>query len=152
MNFGTDFVNALLRAAVLAGVATLLCAAIAFASNAISGGSYTGHYSGGSSEGLTFKVSANGKKVFDFSVNTPVKCKGGCGGVGSASGGSATISKQGTFKVVLKIVFPSKPPRTEGTDVVTGTFLKHGKAKGTVSSHFTHGSSSDRTESWTATG
>jgi hypothetical protein len=37
-----------------------------------------------------------------------------------------------------------------GYDTVTGTLLKHGRAEGTVASHFDSGGGSDKTVSWTA--
>jgi hypothetical protein len=138
-------------AVVAVGVATLAVAAVAPASNAVKGGSYVGSYSDGAQNAISFKVSANGKKVVELTLETPIKCKGGCGGVATASGGSASISKQGRFKVKLNLVFPPGSHKSEGTETVTGKFLKHGVAKGIVSSHFNGGDSSDRTVKWTAT-
>ncbi len=83
-------------------------------------------------------MSASGKEVTDLTVTTPFKCNGGCGGAESPSGGSARISKAGTFKATLKLKNPGQSA-SYGTDTVTGTFLKSGKAKGTVTSHFTGG-------------
>ncbi len=135
--------GAVLAAAVLAS------SGIALASNAVKGASYIGHYQGGVTEAISFTVSANGKRVTDLSVTTPFKCSGGCGGVGSPIGGSARISEKGTFKITLKLVGPGST-KSFGTDTVTGTFLKHGKAKGTVSSHF-DADNDGKTVSWTAT-
>jgi hypothetical protein len=122
---------------------------VAVASNATAGATYVGHYTGRPTDAITFKISANGKKVIDLSVDTPFKCSGGCGGVGSPSPGSASISKSGKFKVVLKIIAPGSTTKAEGTDTVTGTFGKHGEATGTVKSHFNK-SSAGETVSWTA--
>ena len=135
---------------VVTAMATLAVAATATASNATRGASYVGSYSDGATDAIAFKVSANGEKVIDLDVSTPVKCQGGCGGIGSASGASASISKNGTFKVKLTLVFPPGSNKSEGTETVTGKFLKHGMATGTVSSHF-KGGSIDRTVHWTAT-
>jgi hypothetical protein len=150
MNIRHDLGRHLCRGSVLAVVATLASAGIALASDAIKGASYSGHYQGQSTEGISFKVSANGKKVIDLSVSTPFKCNGGCGGVESPSGGLAPISKSGKFKATLKLMGPGST-KTVGSDTVTGTFLKHGKAKGTVTSHFNSGSAGEAV-SWTATG
>lgn len=136
-------------AGVLAVTAMLALAGVALASNAKAGATYVGHYQGGSVEAISFKISATGKKVIDLSVETPFKCNGGCGGVGSPKAGSASISK-GKFKAVLEIPAPGAGATAEGTDTVTGTFGKHGQAKGTVTSHFNK-SSSGETVSWTAT-
>lgn len=135
----------------LVAVATLAVASIAIASNAVKGASYVGSYSDGATDAISFKVSPNGKKVADLVVSTPIKCQGGCGGIGSASPASASISKKGKFKVTLNLVFPPGSNKSEGTETVIGKFLKHGVASGTVSSHF-KGGSGDRTVHWTATG
>jgi hypothetical protein len=113
---------------------------VAVASNATAGATYVGHYTGRPTDAITFKISANGKKVIDLSVDTPFKCNGGCGGVGSPSPGSASISKS---------IAPGSTTKAEGTDTVTGTFGKHGEATGTVKSHFNK-SSAGETVSWTA--
>lgn len=131
------------------GMATLALSGVALASKATPGATYVGHYKTIPTDEITFKVSANGKKVIDLSLNTPFKCNGGCGGVGSPITGTASISKQGKFKVVLKIIAPGPTAKAEGTDTVAGTFGKHGDAKGTVTSHF-YESSSGETVRWTA--
>lgn len=138
------------RGGLLAAVAVLSSAGIALASNAVAGRPYAGTYKGLPTDHITFTVNANGKKVIDVDANTPFHCSGGCGGVENATGGTAKISKKGTFKVTIKILGPGLHPTVEGSDTVKGKFLKHGKAKGTVTSHFLHGSSGE-TVSWTAT-
>ncbi len=85
---------------------------------------------------VTFKVSANGKKVTNLGAGIAVKCKGGAGGFPSAKPGSGNITK-GTFKVMLKLYPPGRAgQKSSGTDTVTGKFVKGGKATGTVSTHF----------------
>ena len=133
----------------LVAAAVLATGGVALASNAIKGASYSGHYKGGVTEAISFTVSANGKQVTDLSVTTPFRCSGGCGGAVSPIGGSARISKTGKFKATLKLVEPGST-KSFGTDTVTGTFLKHGKATGTVSSHF-NADNAGKTVSWTAT-
>jgi hypothetical protein len=140
----------LCRGGALAAAAVLTSAGTALASYAIKGASYSGHYKGGVTDAISFNVSANGKQVIGLSVTTPFKCNGGCGGVERPSGGSARISKKGKFQATLKLMSPGST-KSYGSDTVTGTFLKHGKATGTVTSHF-NGGSSGETVSWTATG
>ena len=151
MSSATDLRRRVCGSFVVMAVATLAVAAVATASNAVKGGSYVGSYSDGAQDAISFKVSANGKRVIDLTPETPIKCQGGCGGIGSGSGGSASISRQGKFKVKLSLVFPPGSHRSEGTETVTGKFLKHGVATGTVSSHFKAGKSSDQSVKWTAT-
>ncbi len=141
------------RGAAVAVAATLASAGIALAAKQVKGAAYIGHYKGAvqAVEAVSFKVSPNGHKVIDLSVETPFKCGGGCGGVGSPTGGSTRITGQGTFEVKLKIPAPGPPGKSEGTDTVTGTFHVHGKASGTVTSHFNAGGAGE-TKSWTATG
>ena len=130
--------------------AALVLAGVALAANAVKSGSYIGHYKGGTIDVISFKVSADGKKVTDLSVVTPFKCQGGCGGVESPSGGTASISKKGKFKVKLEIKAPGASAKSVGTDTVVGTFESGGRAKGTVTSHFDAGSAGE-TVAWTAT-
>lgn len=150
MDIGRHLASRISGAGLLAATATLAISGVAIASNATKGGSYVGTYAGASNtDSITFKVSSNGKQVVDLNVITPVKCNGGCGGFGTPITGSAKISKGGTFKVTLKIKAPGTSNQTEGTDKVTGKFLKGGRARGKVTSHFNHGSSGN-TVSWTA--
>ena len=140
------------RCGALTAAAALASAGVALGStNAVKGASYTGRFAGSATQAITFTVSADGRKVSAFSVVTPVKCSGGCGGVPTGRGGSAPISKNGKFTVKLKLLLPGSSTKALGTDTVTGTFLKHGGAKGTVTSHFAEGGGG-KTVSWTATG
>jgi len=41
---------------------------------------------------------------------------------------------------------------TTGKLIVTGSFLKHGKERGTISSKFAHSTSCDKTDSYSTTG
>lgn len=137
------------NAGLIAAAVVLASAGVAVASHAMGGASYSGTYSGRPTEGISFKVSANGEKVTHLTVSTPFHCTGGCGGVASGGPGSARITKKGTFKVTLQLYFPPGSHSSEGTDTVAGRFLSGGRAKGTVSSHFKHGSGGE-TVSWTA--
>jgi hypothetical protein len=139
-----------LRSVVLIAAALVFASAgVAFASHAIGGASYSGTYKGRPTEGISFKVSANGNKVTHLTVDTPFHCNGGCGSVASGGPGSARISSTGTFKVTLQLYFPPGSHSSEGTDTVTGKFLASGRAKGKVSSHFNRGSAGEAV-SWTA--
>ena len=137
------------RGGALLAVVALASPAIVLASNAAKGKSYVGSYAGVQSGEISFKVSANGKQVIDLAVSTPFKCSGGCGGVVSPAGGSAKISKQGTFKATLKL-HALGSGKVYGSDTVTGRFLAHGVATGTVASHFNASASSDKKVVWSA--
>lgn len=139
----------IVRGGMLAAAGVLASAGVALAANAIAGGSYQS--TAVSTGKISFKVSPNAKRVTNLDVSTPVHCSGGCGGIASPSGGSARI-RTNKFKVTLPFYFPPGSHSTEGTDTVTGRFLAGGTAKGTITSHFKHGTSSDRTVNWTATG
>lgn len=141
------------RATALALAAALAGAGVALAAKQVKGATYIGHYTDAAEpvQAVSFKVSANGKKVLALTVQTPFKCNGGCGGVGTPTAGTAKISRKGTFKVTLKIPAPGPGGKTEGTDTVTGVFHKHHTASGTVTSHFNAGSGGE-TKHWTATG
>ncbi len=152
MDIGNGAVSRVFGGAMVAAATVLAGAGIALASNAVAEGSYSGTYKQRPTDTISFKVSANGKRVIDIAVSTPFHCGGGCGGVQSPSGGTARISKHGTFKATLPLQTPGTHPSTFGHDMVTGKFLKNGQAKGTVSSHFDKSPSSDETVDWTATG
>jgi hypothetical protein len=137
------------RGGALAAAAVLASAGIALASNAVKGAPYSGHYTVNASDTISFTVSASGKKVTDLDATTPFKCSGGCGGVESVIGGTAYITKKGTFKYTQKLTEPGGTT-SFGTVTVTGTFLKGDKAKGKVTSHFNEGNAGE-TVSWSAT-
>jgi hypothetical protein len=150
----TTFKGQLAGAVALALATMLACAGIALAAKQVKGATYVGHYKGASQVGLdaiAFKVSANGRKLTFITVETPIKCNGGCGGVGTPKGGTATIKRNGTFEAKLKIPAPGPGGKAEGTVTVIGTFHAHGKASGTVTSHF-NGGGGGATRDWTAVG
>jgi hypothetical protein len=140
------------RGFVLAAVMALACAGLALAAKPIKGAPYKGEFKGtpGTVVQISFDVSANGKRISDLYTETPFKCSGGCGGTPSGTNGSAKLTKKGTFKATLKLTGPGST-KTIGTDTVVGTFLSHGRAKGTVTSHFKSSSVGEKV-SWTATG
>ncbi len=150
MEIGHGLGRHLRRGGAIAAGAALASAGIALASNAVKDGSYIGHYKGGMTAAISFKVSANGKQVVDLDAQTPFKCSGACGGVPSVTGASARISKKGTFELKVKLIGPGST-KSFGTDTVTGTFQSRGRAKGEITSHFTTGSFG-AASSWTATG
>jgi hypothetical protein len=149
MHSPTKLAARLRNAGLISAAVLFSTAGVAVASHAMRGASYSGTYKGRSTEGISFTVSANGDRVTHLVVTTPFRCAGGCGGVANGGPGSARITKQGTFKVTLQLYFPPGSHSSEGTDTVAGRFLAGGRAKGTVSSHFTHGSGGE-TVSWTA--
>jgi hypothetical protein len=150
MNIRHALIRPIRRGGALAAAAVLASAGIAFASNAISGASYTGHLNGEATETISFKVSTSGKRVIDLFADTPFKCSGACGGVPSVTGGSARISKNGKFRLTYKLK-DAGSTKSFGTDTISGTFHRHGLAKGTTASHFTTGNFGE-TVSWTAAG
>jgi hypothetical protein len=145
------FGGRLWRGGVVVAAIVVASTGIAVASNAIKGASYTGSYAGTRAGTISFKVSANGKRVDDLTASTPFKCSGGCGGVPTPGAGSATISGKGKFKATLTLIGLGTSKKSIGTVTVTGTFLKHGEATGTVASHF-DSSSADETVVWSAVG
>jgi len=148
MNIRHGLARRLRRGSALAAALTLCGAGIAVASNVVKGADYAGTYTGKQGDSITFKVSANGKRVTDLTASTPFKCQGGCGGVSNGTGGTAAI-KDGKFKATLDLRGPGGSTKVVGTDKVTGTFEKNGEAKGTVTSHFNSGSAGE-TVHWTA--
>jgi hypothetical protein len=130
-----------LRGAVAAStcvLALLALAGVAVAARPAKGATYKGKLSapGPIVEPISFKVTANGKRVHDFAISVvPVGCQGGA--FGSPLAGSAAVTQPGKFKVTLKLYF-APAHRTTGKVVVTGTFLAHGKEKGKVATVFTN--------------
>ncbi len=122
---------------ILASGALLIVASAAFAGQPKKGATYKGFASPKSTgNAIQFKVSANGKRVSAVKVSYgPIACQGVDPHV--AAGGSATVSKHGTFTVSLIMYFPpTEPSRHVGTLLVTGTFGKHGSESGTIKSQF----------------
>jgi hypothetical protein len=106
---------------------------------------------------VSFLVSRNGKKVTKLFAGDAFKCPSNIGGVGGFPGQmksvSARISSRGTFKVKFSLIDPRNHKKA-GTDTVTGTFLKHNRAKGKVKTHFNSNSGVCKatTRSFTAQG
>lgn len=116
------------------GAVALATAAIALAAHPVKGATYKGSAPNGLP--VQFKVSANGKQAKGFKIGyAPLGCQGADPQV--ASGGSTTISSTGKFKISRPMYFPpTEPSRHVGTLVITGTFRKHGKEVGKLSSRF----------------
>jgi hypothetical protein len=135
MNAKTQPHKLLLKAAAVGGTVALVGAAVALAAKPLKGATYSGTFTGQVYNTITFKVSSNGKKVSAFNIpSPPVGCQGAA--FGSATGGTATVSKNGTFKATLNLVFTPEH-KTNGTVLVSGKFGKHGSESGTISSNFT---------------
>jgi hypothetical protein len=148
MHFPNKFGARVRSVGLIAAAVVFASAGVALASHAIRGASYSGTYKGHPTDGISFTISANGKRLTHLRVATPFHCNGGCGGVANGGPGSARITRKGTFKVTLPLYFPPGSHSSEGTDTVKGKFLSSGRAKGTVTSHFKHGSG--ETVRWTA--
>lgn len=142
-----------------AGIAALAAAwalaGVAVAARPIDGALYSGSFTPGSpsTTPVSFKVSADGKKVGSFAIAIPpVACQGGA--FGNPQAGSAMVSKTGTFTVTLKLYFAPRHS-TNGDLVVTGAFLAKGHERGKISSIFTnklYPKSCDKTTSYTTSG
>lgn len=121
-------------------------AAAAVAAKPVRGATYSGKISRVSNVTfpISFKVSANGKRVSSFVLASsyPVYCQGG--GFGAVQPASGTVSKRGTFKVKLPIYF-APAHQHQGFVIVTGAFGKHGRESGTLKTDFTHSSSCNGT-------
>ena len=112
--------------------------AIAFAAHPKKGAIYSGEISRTKTVKLpiSFKVSKNGKQVtaFTFTSDYPVYCQGG--GFGSPQSRSAKVSRKGTFKVKLPLVF-APTHQDQGNLVITGKFGRHGTESGKLTTDFT---------------
>jgi hypothetical protein len=100
---------------------------------------------------ISFKVSAKGKLVSNFSLpnDYPVYCQGG--GFGQVQAGSSAITKKGKFTVKLPIYF-APAHQHQGFVIITGTFAKHGKESGKVKTDFTTSHVCNGTATYTTTG
>jgi hypothetical protein len=89
---------------------------------------------------ISFKVSSTGKSVSKFRLPNgyPVYCQGG--GFGSAHSRRAKISRRGTFRAKLPIIF-APTHQHQGFLKVTGKFRSHKRETGKVVTGFTNGSS-----------
>ncbi len=120
--------------------------AVAFAATPIKGATYEGKIARTSNVtySISFKVSANGKRVSSFTLTNgyPVYCQGG--GFGAVQQASGTIARNGTFDVKLPIYF-SPSHQHQGFVIISGSFAKHGTESGKVMTDFTHGSTCNGT-------
>lgn len=142
-------------AAVLAALFVMVGGtAVALAASPIKGATYQGKlklpHATNETFPISFKVSANGKRVSKFTLlhGYPVYCQGG--GFGQMQPASGTITNSGKFSVKLPIVF-TPTHQHQGFVIVTGTFAKHGKESGTVVTDFT-GHVCNGTSTYTTTG
>ena len=127
--------------------------AVAFAATPIKRATYEGKIARTSNVtySISFKVSANGKHVSNFTLANgyPVYCQGG--GFGTVQKASGTIAKNGTFDVKLPIYF-SPSHEHQGFVIITGSFAKHGKESGKVMTDFTHGTTCNGTSRYATKG
>lgn len=129
------------RIALALGGALMVCAALSTAGVALAAAPQKGWtYSTQATAKVlvTFKVSADGRKLTNLNAGIAVKCNGSAGGFPSARRpGSGNITKKGIFKVVLKLYPPGAAgQKSSGTDTVIGKFVRGGKATGTVRTRF----------------
>lgn len=125
--------------AVCALTLALVLASVAFAANAVKGGSYSGSLIP-ARDGVvvSFKVSANGKKVTGLSSsNLPLYCSGG-GPPIPIHFKSAAISGKGTFSStgIYHILEGPKKGQVGANLKITGKFLKGGKEQGTLATNY----------------
>jgi hypothetical protein len=137
--------------ALIALVATAEGAA-AFAATPIKGATYEGKiaHTSNVAYSISFKVSANGKRVSNFTLTNgyPVYCQGG--GFGTVQKASGTVAKNGTFDVKLPIYF--SPSQHQGFVIINGRFAKHDKESGKVMTDFTHGTTCNGTSRYATKG
>lgn len=96
---------------------------------------------------ISFSVSQNGGTVKKFTLpsNIPIYCEGG--GFGGVSGGSASVTKAGTFKVKLPIVFAPTHER-QGFAIITGKFGPKKAESGSITTEFTKAKSCNGTSKY----
>jgi hypothetical protein len=127
--------------------------AVAFAATPIKGATYAGKIARTSNVtySISFRVSAKGKRVSNFTLANgyPVYCQGG--GFGAVQKASGSVAKNGTFDVKLPIYF-SPTHQHQGFVIITGSFAKHGKESGKVMTDFTHGTTCNGTSRYATKG
>lgn len=117
----------------------LALATAAFAATVVKGGSYSGSLTP-ARDGVvvSFKVSANGKKVTGLSTsNIPLYCSGG-GPPIPIHFNSAPVSGKGTFTStgIYHILEGPKKGQVGAKLKITGKFLKGGKEQGTLATDY----------------
>jgi hypothetical protein len=125
--------------AVCALASALVLASVALAATVVKGGSYSGGLIP-ARDGVvvSFKVSANGKKVAGLSTsNIPLYCSGG-GPPIPIHFTSASISGKGTFSStgIYHILEGPKKGQVGAKLKITGKFLKGGKEQGTLATNY----------------
>ncbi|MHB8235705.1 MAG: hypothetical protein ACYDHT_13725 [Solirubrobacteraceae bacterium] len=120
------------RAAILALVALLTCAAAAFAAGAKKGATYTGKTVQGK-EPITLKVSHKGKAVTVSVLFAPLYCEGGGAGERQLTK-PAPIAADGSFKATITYEFAPTRMKTDRL-YVSGKFSGK-KVKGSARSEF----------------
>jgi hypothetical protein len=125
-------VTKLFRRALAAALISLLVAAAAFAAKPLKGKSYFGKVTSSPTDTLSFAVSKNGKRVTKLNVPLAIRCQSGFGGIKTKAPKKTKITKNGTFKAVVKAVSVTGK-KSFGKETVTGKFLKGGKERGKIS-------------------
>jgi hypothetical protein len=116
-------------AAVAIGLALAL-AAVAFAAKPVKGARYSGHITGAAGTTVSFKVNKAGTKVTGVKA-TPFFPNGcGAGGPPPRYTSAPARIRHGKFSAKVTLITPTGSRLVQGT--IRGTFLAHGKAKGTA--------------------
>lgn len=105
--------------------------ALAIAAKPVKSATYTGTTNHESP--VSFKVSANGKRVTGLHVPLPASCQ--YGGIAALKPGTARITSKGTFKATLTI--RALDGQKSGKVFVAGTFHRKRRESGTITSVFT---------------
>lgn len=134
-------------AGALASAAVLASATVALAAHPSKGKTYRGTVTGNSTEPVSFKVNSTGTKVVKLTVPIAFGCQGG--GITTPKPASAKITSKGTFKTTVPLTGAGGSTGNAGSETVTGTFLKAGREKGTITSHFKSVKSCDTTLKYT---
>lgn len=144
---GRNKVGGKVLAGALALGAVLASAAVALAAHPAKGKQYSGEVNGNSTQPVSFRVNKTGTKVVKLMVPIAFGCQGG--GVETPPPESAKITSRGTFKKSVPLTGVGGSTGSAGSETVTGTFLKGGKEKGTITSHFKSLKSCDTTLKYT---
>lgn len=141
---------------ILLALASLSICAVAVATHPAKGKTYAGAINQSfdgkvvNSFPISFSVSQNGKKVKKFILpsSIPIYCEGG--GFGGVSGGSASITEAGTFKVKLPIIF-APTHQHQGFVTITGKFRPKKVESGSITTEFTKVKSCNGTSKYSTT-
>ncbi len=124
--------SSLRRAAMLAAIALLSCAALALAAGPKKGATYSGTLSQGK-QPITLKVAQSGKAVTANVQVAPFYCEGGSAGEREITK-SSSIAKNGSFKATITYEFV--PTHAKTTKLIVQGKFSGKSVKGTARSEF----------------